>query len=366
MAGLLIGVGAFALLAGAVMIGFGIPVNEFSFGNTLISSGTTAVVGGLIVIGLGMVMAQLQRIAETLGARTPIRSSQPFDRFETAAEPPAIPPPSRVAFPARPKSTFAGVPPMHEPEMASGDDRHFDLAQGEDRAHGEALAHGEDSAQGELPMDEPRVDTAVPTLRNPDETPVTVEDEVSLSPRHPMAAQPPAAGHDNHHGHDDHAELHDHDHDYDHNNDRDENVAPVPFGSSATAEMRHAPAVNTDWQSAPPPAFASVRQPTTYFDAMWPAESKKAKNDDYSEDKAEPTYDPAPHESVDEAYPADAGEPMPPRETEPRSVAILKSGVVDGMGYTLYVDGSIEAELPDGTLRFASIKELREHLEKNP
>jgi hypothetical protein len=37
MAGLLIGVGALALLAGAVMIGFGIPVNEFSFGNTLIS-----------------------------------------------------------------------------------------------------------------------------------------------------------------------------------------------------------------------------------------------------------------------------------------------------------------------------------------
>ena len=48
-----------------------------------------------------------------------------------------------------------------------------------------------------------------------------------------------------------------------------------------------------------------------------------------------------------------------------RAVAILKSGVVDGMGYTLYVDGSIEAELPQGTLRFASINELRGHLEKN-
>ena len=35
------------------------------------------------------------------------------------------------------------------------------------------------------------------------------------------------------------------------------------------------------------------------------------------------------------------------------------------MGYTLYVDGSIEAELPQGTLRFASINELRSHLEKN-
>ena len=51
--------------------------------------------------------------------------------------------------------------------------------------------------------------------------------------------------------------------------------------------------------------------------------------------------------------------------SQPRAVAILKSGVVDGMGYTLYVDGSIEAELPQGTLRFASIEELRSHLEKN-
>jgi hypothetical protein len=54
-----------------------------------------------------------------------------------------------------------------------------------------------------------------------------------------------------------------------------------------------------------------------------------------------------------------------PRDEEINPVAVLKSGVVDGMGYTLYVDGSIEAELPDGTLRFASINELRAHLEKN-
>ena len=35
------------------------------------------------------------------------------------------------------------------------------------------------------------------------------------------------------------------------------------------------------------------------------------------------------------------------------------------MGYTLYVDGSIEANLPQGTVRFASIAELRNYLEKN-
>ncbi|MGZ8396979.1 MAG: DUF308 domain-containing protein, partial [Rhodoplanes sp.] len=37
---------------------------------------------------------------------------------------------------------------------------------------------------------------------------------------------------------------------------------------------------------------------------------------------------------------------------------------VGGMSYTLYTDGSIDAEFPDGKLRFASIEELRRHLEE--
>jgi hypothetical protein len=47
------------------------------------------------------------------------------------------------------------------------------------------------------------------------------------------------------------------------------------------------------------------------------------------------------------------------------AAAILKSGVVDGMAYTLYADGSIEAKLPHGTVRFGSIAELRAHIENN-
>jgi hypothetical protein len=54
-----------------------------------------------------------------------------------------------------------------------------------------------------------------------------------------------------------------------------------------------------------------------------------------------------------------------PAADETRSVAILKSGVVDGMAYTLYADGSIEAQLPQGTVRFGSIAELRAHIENH-
>jgi hypothetical protein len=110
---------------------------------------------------------------------------------------------------------------------------------------------------------------------------------------------------------------------------------------------------------------------------MWPADRKvletgpdESKPADTHSDRPEtpsanhplePVFNwPRRETAVASALPADPQE----SEVEPRTVAILKSGVVDGMGYTLYVDGSIEAELPQGTLRFASISELRSHLEK--
>ena len=86
------------------------------------------------------------------------------------------------------------------------------------------------------------------------------------------------------------------------------------------------------------------------FDAMWPAEVRPAKRSVIDEAKLEPKPKVT---------------PAPPPEVPSEPVAILKSGVVDGMAYTLYVDGSIEAELPQGTLHFASINELRDHLAKN-
>jgi hypothetical protein len=57
----------------------------------------------------------------------------------------------------------------------------------------------------------------------------------------------------------------------------------------------------------------------------------------------------------------------PPARHEDRpAVTILKSGVVDGMAYSLYSDGSIEAQMPEGMMRFASIDELRAHLDQRP
>jgi hypothetical protein len=43
---------------------------------------------------------------------------------------------------------------------------------------------------------------------------------------------------------------------------------------------------------------------------------------------------------------------------------VVRSGIIHGMAYTLYADGSIEAELPIGTVRFASIEELQDHVSR--
>ena len=102
-----------------------------------------------------------------------------------------------------------------------------------------------------------------------------------------------------------------------------------------------------------------MRQPqTAYFDNMWPDQPKAAKSPAGGDAKGDPRRD----QSLREALAAPG---KPPAGGQSAAAAILKSGVVDGMGYTLYVDGSIEAELPQGTLRFASINELRSHLEKS-
>src|SRR5258705_10447238 len=66
---LLLNAGIAFLLAGVLTIGFGIPVKEFSFGNTLILTGTVAACTGLIMLGLWMVVRELKNIARRLGPR---------------------------------------------------------------------------------------------------------------------------------------------------------------------------------------------------------------------------------------------------------------------------------------------------------
>jgi hypothetical protein len=114
------------------------------------------------------------------------------------------------------------------------------------------------------------------------------------------------------------------------------------------------------------------------FDAMWPkrggssrsplevsrAESPRAEVGARAA-LAEATVSAESRRSAPQVAVAPAPAPVAVEEQQQRSVAILKSGVVDGMAYTLYADGSIEAQLPQGTVRFGSIAELRAHIENH-
>jgi hypothetical protein len=73
----------------------------------------------------------------------------------------------------------------------------------------------------------------------------------------------------------------------------------------------------------------------------------------------------APSSFPEESAAAGAADRHPPaaRNEDQPPVTVLKSGVVDGMAYSLYSDGSIEAQMPEGMMRFASIDELRSHLD---
>ena len=270
-------VGALALVFGIAVVGFGIPVQEFSFGNTLIISGATVATGGLIVIALGAVSGQVHHLAEAL-AHPPMMAHghehQPFEPMTAAATTDAAAEPH--PFEPRGPATPPAFPMPAEP---------------------------------------------APMLRNPDE-PVDVEEDVSLSPPQ-QAAEPPAK-------------------------------EARPLGLPAWMRSRPAPEPVKD-------------ERPSIFDSMWPPENKMFDRGD-ADTKTEPAEPGQAVAKADEAAPVEvaSAEPAPVEEQpKPRAVAILKSGVVDGMSYTLYVDGSIEAELPQGTLRFASIHELRAHLEQN-
>jgi len=299
MSVLLLVVGAIVAMAGVGMIGYGIPINEFSFGNTLIIAGTVAAIGGFIIIAIGFAVGQLQRIAETLATHTPVRTSKPLKAFEPPASvrPPGQP--SQVPFPTRTKSEA----PVREPLPPK-----------------DVLA----------PTAMPAEDHAAiaPVLQNPD-TAVGVAEEYAIKQFEAVSLSPPQSMHTPVHG--------------------DSESPPAVGADAPTAEQRSNPPLDPPWRSAP----SSPRPPqNSYFDAMWPAESRLAKHQKSAEFQAEPKPDLPPV-------------PIPEAPSSEPPVAILKSGVVDGMGYTLYVDGSIEAELPQGTLRFASINELRGHLAKN-
>jgi len=62
----LLGAGIGLLLAGLGALGYGIPIKEFGWGNTLVVSGAVAACSGILMIGLWVVARELQTISQRL------------------------------------------------------------------------------------------------------------------------------------------------------------------------------------------------------------------------------------------------------------------------------------------------------------
>jgi hypothetical protein len=136
------------------------------------------------------------------------------------------------------------------------------------------------------------------------------------------------------------------------------NVAAVGRMTNGTAApARLVPRIDTRARQAASSGKAKV----SVFNTFWPAAPRR-------DGRAAPTQGAAQapattaYEPLSPAEPAQAL-PLPEVPATAGPVSVLKSGVVEGMAYTLYSDGSIEAQLPQGTLRFGSISALRNHIE---
>jgi hypothetical protein len=289
------------LLAGLLAILFGLPVKEFSFGNTLILVGAISICTGMVMIALWTVVRELRDIARRLGGGVATESRMAAALHPAAGSGLANPAADDGGFPfsrdqpappyadAQPAGQPAAPPPWHE-EAAS-----------RDRGRGEVPP----------PAPEPAETAATPKQRRN-----LLFSSTSRKERERAQArtEPPAP-----------------------------DLRPAP------------PAV--------PPALEPSEAPPATFDDAWPKIDRPRAAEAPPRRTSRPPSTPA---EPSAAAPAADRYPPPARSEEQPPVTVLKSGVVDGMAYSLYSDGSIEAQMPEGMMRFASIDELRAHLDQRP
>jgi hypothetical protein len=287
---LIAGVGC--LLAGLLAIGFGIPVKEFSFGNTLIVTGVVGACAGLIILSMSAVVRELKNIAGRLGSGLP--SNLPETAISAAAA------------------------------EASG----FSLSQVQSTgAHSDGAGAG---LQSTAPSSAPWLDAATARERARSEAPAASE---------PVEAPPSPKPRRN-----------------------------LMFSSTSRKERERAQARAAEQPAADPraaPATAQVSEPgqtpPATLEGAWPKSERSSSADATSQRRGGRT--PSTFGEASAGAPGNDRTQPAGNEAQP-AVTVLKSGVVDGMAYSLYSDGSIEAQMPEGMMRFASIDELRAHLDQ--
>ena len=303
--------GAVIAAAGVVLIGPGLPFGGRDYDASIVTPGAVAIVGGLILIGLALAVRVLGRIEKALAARPLPHPVLQEEAAAPATEEPADAAPARIPFPPKPVAEPAAPP---EPAVAT------------------PRVLPEDAALE-------RLREKFPTLVRLENAPVVEDADVSLSPKPSVRADEVVA----------------------------EANSAVARQTNGATPPRIEPRLEVQARPANRPAQAKN------FEAFWPKKQRPGQEAPAPAAKQPAAQQPLPVEPVLTPEPVQfqfrepAPEPRPvaPAPEAPTTVSILKSGVVDGMAYTLYSDGSIEAQLPQGMLRFGSITELRNHIEQS-
>jgi len=275
------------VLAGLLAIGFGIPVKEFSFGNTLILIGAMAACTGAIMLALAMAVRELKTIARRLGA------GLPEPRGEVTVRPVLPPGAARDAAPGDGGMLFSRDDPA--------------------------------GAGAEPPPPPPWQDEAGARDRPLEQEPEPAEPPAPKAKRNLLFSSTSRKERER---------------------AQSRTSEPLP-PDMLSADIRPNPA------DAPPPAEPAEPPPASFDDA-WP-KPERGRQGDIPPQRRSARPPPAPEANG-----------APARTGDQPAVTVLKSGVVDGMAYSLYSDGSIEAQMPEGMMRFASIDELRAHLDQRP
>jgi hypothetical protein len=135
------------------------------------------------------------------------------------------------------------------------------------------------------------------------------------------------------------------------------------FASTSRKERERAEAKGTEGSpQGEPAAPAGPDTPPASFEDAWPKPDRVRPPEPPAVSRRPPPRSPSTF--AEPAAPPPGSEPEMEPAVEQGAVTVLKSGIVDGMAYSLYSDGSIEAQMPEGMMRFASIDELRTHLDQ--
>jgi len=307
--------GAVTTVAGLVLVASGAILPEGTLGTEVVTPGTIAAVGGLLLVGIAIAVRQLQRIEQALAAR-------PIPR-------PALPSEAPLAFGAKLPAATVRLPFPPKPQPANSSPPPLPPAATSTSAPAQVAAFETPPAK-------------FPAVAPIESAPLVEEADVALMPQTPAHAEETIR------------EVKD--------------GAVIGRGANGATPLRPVPRVVAKTRQS---AAADKAAGGAAFNAFWPAKSRGSIQLASAEVAVSAPQPPPPPLLVSELslVPAPVDEAIPaarPVSVEPAAAApisILKSGVVEGMAYTLYSDGSIEAELPQGTLRFGSIAALRNHLE---